>query len=157
MNNNYLLEIAGMATYKTTDLKQLKYNKKFFSKYIDIIKLQKAIISSQLYSQILRDIEVRYREEDDLKIFNLEGEVKELNKIISPNKTKIVDLYNMKIANSSKSRDTFLTNNINIDVNKKQNAFDDEIDERIRIEINRIAPDLKEIDEKQKFDLKMKS
>ena len=151
MNNNYLLEIAGMATYKTTDLKQLEYNKKFFSKYIDIVKLQKAIISSQLYSQVIRDIEMRYNEEDDLKLFNLEGEVKELNKIITPNKTKIVDLYNMKIANSSKSRDIFLTNNINIDVNKKQNAFDDEIDERIRIEINRIAPDLKEIDEKQEL------
>ena len=150
MNNNYLLEIAGMATYKSSNLKQLEYNKNFFGKYTNIANLKKAIIATQLYSQILRDVEIRYREEEETKLLNTEEEVKELNNKISDNKTKIMDLYNMKISNSLKSRDVFLTNNIDIDVNKKQNEFDDEIDERIRIEINRIAPELKIILEKQK-------
>lgn len=147
MNNNYLLEIAGMATYKTSDLKQLDYNKKFFSKYIDIIKLQKAIISSQLYSQILRDIEVRYREEDDKKITELEEKNRELNNTIKQDIQRLNDLHNMENVVNNRILDLYNVNNINMESIIKQDKFKAEIEDNIKSIKVRIKPTLKAIND----------
>jgi len=149
MNNNYLVEIAGMATYKSSNLKQLDYNKNFFGKYLneDIKYLRKAIIATQIYSQILRDIEVRYREEDDKKITELEEKNRELNNTIKQDIQRLNDLLNMENVVNNRILDLYNVNNINMESIIKQDKFKVEIEDNIKSIKVRIKPTVKEIND----------